>query len=48
MLLISQAIYDAANLAEDSQRRTNLDVEKVVTQENESKGHGHGKDSNLC
>lgn len=44
MLLISQAIYDAVNLAEDSQRCTNLDAEKVVAQENEGKGHGHGKD----
>lgn len=44
MLLISHAIYDAANLAEDSQRCTNLDAEKVVGQENEAKGHGHGKD----
>lgn len=44
MLLISQAIYDAANLAEDRQRRTNLDAEKVVAQENEAIGHGHGKD----
>lgn len=44
MLLISQAIYYTANLAEDSQRRTNLDAEKVVAQENEAKGHGHRKD----
>lgn len=43
MLLISQAIYDAADLGRQPGDATGLDAEKVVAQDNEAKGREQGE-----